>query len=215
MAEDIKPIIRAVKAHPLSLVMNDGTIPSKSGVVYKFRSGYTEYREFWLWEVEGYNDEAFYTFSPYPDDSVMDDLKDIYAGEDWFDPDEMDEVLVNGYDVNKVCIYVENTYNLPYQNITLENGRVFAHDEETGKERELIKAHFIVQDNDGNWEELSFFLFTRNTIWTKPMILNLLGVMDSKVPQPVREKANRLYQYILNGNDYEFRAEDVYVLSTI
>lgn len=200
---------------PLSLVMNDGTIPSKSGIVYKFRSGHTCMKNVWLWEVEGYNNEAFYVFGEYPTNDIMDDIKELYAGEDWFDPDEMDEVLVNGYDVNNVCIYVENTYKLPYQDITLENGRVFAHDEETGKERELIKARFIVQDNDGNWEELSFFLFTRNTIWTKPMVLNLLGGMDSKVPQAVREKANRLYQYILNGNDYEFRAEDVYVLSTV
>lgn len=205
------------KKHPISLVMDDGTIPPTKGegVVYKFRSGNTDQREYYLWEVEGYNNEAFYTFSEYPMSDVMDDIKNIYAGEEWFEPDDMDEILENGYDVNRVSIFVENNYKLPYQEVYLENGRVFAHDEESDKDRELVRIRIAARGMDGIDEEASFYIFTRNAVWNKPMIMNLLAGMDSKVPHNFRMKCDKIWQNIMETDDYAFEVEDVYVLSTV
>ena len=215
MAEDIK--IRAVKAHPLSLVMNDGTIPSSDGVVYKFRSGYTEYKDFWLWEVEGYDNVAFYVFSPYPDDSVFEDIKDIYAGEDWFDPDEMDMALREGYDVNKVEIWAEKNYKLPYQEITLENGHIYAHDEETGAYRELVKVTASYDGVDG----CSFYIFARGVPenYNYAMFSNLLDMADCKVPENAKDSWRMFIHGIMakkgNLGDIKIRTENVFVLGCV
>lgn len=202
-----------IKETPVSLVMKDGVIPSEDGVTYKFRHGTN--KEVWLWEIEGYDNEAFYVFSYYPTTGVMDDIKDMYAGEEWFDPYEMDEIISSGYDINPVWIAYENGYKLPYQNISLRDGRIYAHDEETGKDRELIRMRIYVKDDGGNDVEVSFYMFSRYQVINKAIIMNLLSSADSKLPRFLYRKMAMVLSFIRKGNDFWVVPEDVYVLSEV
>ena len=202
-----------IKETPVSLVMNNGVIPSSDGVTYKFRHG-TD-KEIWLWEVEGYSYESFYTFSHYPTNDVLDNIKEMYMGEEWFDPDEMDEVTVNGYDINPVWIAYEYGYNIPYQNVTLRDGRVYAHDDETGKDRELIRMRVFAKDDNGIEEEVSFYMFSKYQVLNKAIIMSLLSSADSKLPRFLYRKMSRILSLIRKGNDFWAVPEDVYVLSEV
>ena len=44
------------------------------------------------------------------------------------------------------------------------------------------------------------------------MIMSLLNSYDSKVPKNQIELMNKFHSWLRNGNDYEFKVEDVFVL---
>lgn len=198
----------------LSLVMNSGVIPSPDGVSYMIRDGYCD--NVWVWEVSSSDDwgESFYILSDYPNDNIFDHVKYMYRDYDWFDPEEFDEMLKDGYDVNMVQIYYENNYKLPYQALTIRNGHIYAYDEEMKVERELCRMRLACQDDDGNWNEFSFMMLVRErpVIYNRAMIMSLLNSYDSKVPKNQIELMNKFHSWLQNGNDYEFKIEDVFVL---
>ena len=198
----------------LSLVMNNGTTPSSDGVVYKFRDGFCD--NVWIWEITNNEDwgEGFYVLSQYPDDDVLDHVKYMYQDYDWFDSTEMDEMLENGYNVNPITIWYEKNYKLPYQEVTIHNGHVYAHDEETGTERELVKVLVMVQDDFGNWKGADFLMFakTKSVPMNMPMVMSMLSSMDSKVPKNMYNLFSEFAGYIRAGHDYEVEVQDVFVL---
>ena len=201
---------------PLSLVFaNSGTIPSDDGVAYCIRDGLK--RDVFLWKVEGYNDSEgavpVYTLSDYPDDDVFDGIKECYAGEDWFDEQQLDEYLSEGYDVDKVVICIENHYKLPYQELYYENGRILAHDEETGRDRELVRVR-LKYKNDKYSNICSFMMLAPGQDMNIAQFTSIICGLDSKVPKNLRDHLNRVREFIMeNGdNDLEVKVEDVYVL---
>lgn len=199
----------------LSLIMNEPAF--NEGVVYQFKPVGEGLDKFRLWDIDGESGMGFYLVSDYPTDDVMDDVKDINAGEDWFDEAEMDCSLAQGYDVYPVQIWAENNYKLPYQEITLEDGRIMAHDTETGIDRELARVRVMYKGED----RFSFFILVRGNggDMNFSSVCRILNLADSKTPAYMKRCWQGLLNEVSKNNgtirDIKIITEDMYVLSTV
>lgn len=201
-----------MNTEPLSLVFaRNDTIPSDDGVVYNLRDGL--HREIFLWGLNTFDDEndkqPIYMLSEYPTNEVIDKIRDKYKDEDWFDDELLVERLARGYYINRVNIYIENNYLLPYQELEYENGHVIAYDEKNECERELVRVSLWYEgENYG-----SFFMLSRGQDMDLAQYLSVISHYDSKIPTTVRNNWDVLRSMIekWDTKKIEIKVEDVYV----
>lgn len=204
------------KETSISLVMDNGVIPSLSGVTYKFRDGLDP--NVWLYKLTSstlsIGDIYAYVFSSYPAENVLKNVEKRYENEEWFNLDDWSEFVHSGYDISIPKIFYENGYKLPYQEVTLSDNRIYARDEEYDVYRQLVKAKVKWTNFNGTQEDVSFLMFTKNSIkeLNRVQVLGYLTSIDSKVPSNIYEKISRAANCIRAGNDYGFKISDVFVV---
>lgn len=198
---------------PVSLVLwlaADGSLPLSKGHKYYIRDGL--HRDVWLWTMSGFqdveDDKPIYALGEYP--PSIHSLMANYMDKDWFNAEDFKDDLSAGFDLNKTEVYAEYGYDLSKQDLEYDEGRIIAHDEETGIIRELVRVSIRYKDENYG----SFLYLSDGKDITIDQYKEIISSDNKNIPELVRAHWKNILDLIetTDKENIKIKTDDVYVL---